>query len=49
MAKILNSIHPDDELHYKKMGLKKDEVEIWEDGLRTSGIAMIEQIKDEKL
>ena len=21
MAKILNSIHPDDELHYKKMGI----------------------------
>lgn len=37
MAKILNSIHPDDELHYKKMGLNKHKVEIWEDGLRTSG------------
>lgn len=31
MKKILNSIHPDDDLHYQKMGLKKDEVEIWED------------------
>ena len=37
MKKILNSIHPDDDLHYQKMGLKKDEVEIWEDGLRTDG------------
>lgn len=30
--KVLNSIHPDDDLHYQKMGLKKREVEIWEDG-----------------
>ena len=37
MKKILNSIHPDDDLHYQKMGLKKGEVEIWEDGLRTDG------------
>lgn len=37
MAKILNSIHPDDELHYNKMGLKKDTVELWEDGMRTDG------------
>ena len=37
MAKILNSIHPDDEFHYNKMGLKKDVVEMWEDGLRTKG------------
>ncbi|MBQ8207007.1 MAG: hydroxyneurosporene dehydrogenase [Bacilli bacterium] len=37
MKKILNSIHPDDELHYKKMGLTKDVVEIWEDGARTDG------------
>lgn len=37
MKKILKSIHPDDDLHYKKMGLTKDKVEIWEDGLRTDG------------
>jgi hypothetical protein len=37
MKKVLNSIHPDDGLHYQKMGLKKGEVEIWEDGLRTDG------------
>ena len=37
MKKILKSIHQDDDLHYKKMGLTKDKVEIWEDGLRTDG------------
>lgn len=36
MAKILNSIHPNDNLHYEKMGLNKEKVEIWEDELRTS-------------
>lgn len=35
--KILQSIHPDDELHYKNMNLNRDEVEIWEDGSRVSG------------
>ena len=37
MKKILNSIHPDDELHYQKMNLNKEKVEIWEDGARTNG------------
>ena len=37
MRKILNSIHPDDDLHYEKMGLKKDVVEEWEDGMHTDG------------
>ena len=37
MAKILNSIHPDDDLHYKKMNLSRNEVALWEDGLRTDG------------
>lgn len=37
MAKILKSIHPDDDFHYKKMGLNKNNVEIWEDGMRTDG------------
>ena len=37
MKKILNSIHPDDDLHYEKMGLKKDVVEEWEDGMHTDG------------
>ena len=37
MKKILNSIHPDDDLHYKKMGLNKNEVELWEDGARVDG------------
>ncbi|MBQ8881782.1 MAG: hypothetical protein IJY70_00105 [Clostridia bacterium] len=35
--KILQSIHPDDELHYKNMNLNRDEVEIWEDGSRVGG------------
>ena len=37
MAKIEWSVHPDDDLHYEKMGLKRDTVEIWEDGSRVSG------------
>lgn len=37
MKKIQKSIHPDDELHYSKLGLNKDKVEIWEDALRTDG------------
>ena len=37
MSKIKKSIHPDDEMHYEKMGLKRGIVEPWEDGLRTDG------------
>ena len=37
MAKILNSIHPDDDLHYEKMKLDRHKVAVWEDGLRTNG------------
>ena len=37
MRKIQNSIHPDDDLHYEKMGLKKDKIELWEDGARIDG------------
>ena len=37
MAKILHSIHPDDEAHYKSMGLNKNSIELWEDGMRTDG------------
>ena len=37
MRKIQNSIHPDDDLHYEKMGLKKGQVELWEDGARIDG------------
>ena len=37
MAKILNSIHPDDDLHYEKMKLDRHKVALWEDGLRTNG------------
>ena len=37
MKKIQKSIHPDDDLHYQKMGLAKDRVELWEDGARVDG------------
>ena len=37
MRKIQRSIHPDDSLHYEKMGLNKNEVEIWEDASRVDG------------
>ena len=37
MSKIKNSIHPDDDLHYEKMGLRRDHVELWEDGARVDG------------
>lgn len=37
MRKILNSIHPDDDAHYKSMGLTKGVVEQWEDGMHTDG------------
>ena len=38
MRKILESIHPDDDAHYIKMGLKRDVVEPWEDASRTEGV-----------
>ncbi|MBQ7874276.1 MAG: hypothetical protein IJ306_03820 [Oscillospiraceae bacterium] len=37
MGKILNSCHPDDDFHYEKMGLTRDKIELWEDGMRTDG------------
>lgn len=37
MRKFKKSIHPDDDLHYKKMGLNPNYVEIWEDGSRVDG------------
>ncbi len=37
MSKIQKSIHPDDDMHYQKMGLKREAVEIWEDGSRVGG------------
>jgi len=37
MKKVLRSIHPSDDIHYKRMGLNKNEVEIWEDGSRVDG------------
>ena len=37
MKKIQKSIHPDDDLHYERMGLRRGEVEIWEDASRVDG------------
>ncbi len=37
MKKIVTSIHPDDMVHYEKMGLTKGVVKPWEDGARTDG------------
>ena len=37
MKKIQKSIHPDDDLHYQKMGLTRNRVELWEDGARVDG------------
>ncbi len=37
MKKILKSIHPDDDFHYEKMGLRRNTVELWEDGSRVDG------------
>ena len=37
MSKVKKSIHPDDDLHYQKMGLRRGVVEPWEDGARVDG------------
>lgn len=37
MKKSVQAIHPDDDLHYQKLGLQKDVVQQWEDGMRTDG------------
>ena len=37
MAKVLKAIHAADDAHYKKLGLTKNVVEPWEDGMRTDG------------
>ena len=37
MRNILKSIHPDDDAHYRNMGLTRGVVEVWEDGRRTDG------------
>ena len=37
MKKVVKSIHPDDDAHYKSMGLTKGVIEPWEDGMRTDG------------
>ncbi|WP_288220928.1 hypothetical protein [uncultured Adlercreutzia sp.] len=35
MSKIVKAIHPEDDAHYRSLGLKKGVVQLWEDGLRT--------------
>ena len=37
MRKIQAAIHADDDFHYQKLGLTRNKVEIWEDGMRTDG------------
>lgn len=37
MARTVHSVHAEDDLHYKKLGLKRDEIQLWEDGMRTDG------------
>lgn len=37
MTKTLQAIHPDDDIHYKKLNLTRNTVELWEDGMRTDG------------
>ena len=37
MRKILNSVHPDDDAHYESMGLTRNVVQPWEDGMHTDG------------
>ena len=37
MKKIQKAIHPDDDFHYQKFGLTRNQIEIWEDGMRTDG------------
>ena len=37
MGKIQAAIHPDDDFHYNKLGLTRNVIEPWEDGMRTDG------------
>ena len=37
MRKIQKAIHPDDDFHYRKMGLTRNQIDVWEDGMRTDG------------
>ena len=37
MKRIQAAIHPDDDFHYNKLGLTRNKVEAWEDGMRTDG------------
>ncbi|MBR6472475.1 MAG: hydroxyneurosporene dehydrogenase [Firmicutes bacterium] len=37
MKSILRSLHADDDLHYEKLGIKRNIIQQWEDGMRTTG------------
>ena len=37
MKRIQAAIHPDDDFYYNKLGLTRNKVEAWEDGMRTDG------------
>ena len=37
MTKVLNSVHAEDDIRYGKLGLKRNEIQLWEDGMRTDG------------
>ena len=37
MKKIQAAFHADDDAHYRKLGLIRNQVQVWEDGMRTDG------------
>ena len=37
MKKTLAAFHADDDAHYRKLGLIRNQVQVWEDGMRTDG------------
>ena len=37
MKKIQMAVHPDDDLHYEKLGISRNEIALWEDAMRTDG------------
>lgn len=36
-APVIKSSFPEDDLHYEKLGISRNEIKPWEDGMRTSG------------
>ena len=37
MKKVQTAVHPDDDLHYAKLGITRNKIELWEDAMRTDG------------